>query len=648
MDIKTEREIFKPIKIGSKIAKNRIALSPMGVNLENADGSVNSAVLEYFGARARGGAGIIITGSANVSNPAGRSVPTHLRLDKADYIPGWERMAEEIHRYGSLLIVQLMHAGNSANPGFINGYQPEAPSAIPNAAGSSREMSNEEVKKMIQAFITAAVYAKTACVDGVEIHGGHAYLVNDFLSPATNHRTDEYGGSLENRARFATEIIAGIKAACGPDFICGIRLGIEETVPGGYGREEGLELAKMMERAGADYICASIGHVTPFDSTRLVETHKYPEASRIDLAEAVKAVVNVPVFTTGKLRNPDLMDSFIRECKADVMCLGRSLICDADWANKVKANDLEHIRPCINCLEGCIVKVSLGQPLQCAVNPIVGKEYRFNEKAPAELKKNIVIVGGGVAGMETARAAAQRGHKVTLLEKSSRLGGQINYAKQPPHKSRMGLIVNWYEKVLPELGVNIRLDTEPCAKCIKELQPDQVIVATGAQPVMDKLQSTEPLVRPWDILDGKVDLSGVKTVAVLGGGMVGCETAEYLVEKGKDVTVIEMLPMLGNGASLLNFIDIIVFFGTGTAVGKPSTVIKYIDADGVHYTNEAEGEQCLKADMYVCAVGQQSHVPEFVVELEKEGIPIQYAGDAKNVSKVFYAIRDGFYAGYDA
>lgn len=206
------RELFTPIRIGTKTAKNRIALSPMGVNLENADGSVSTAALEYFGARARGGAGIIITGSANVTDPAGRSVPTHLRLDKADYIPGWERLAEEIHRYGSLLFVQLMHAGNSANPGFINGFQPEAPTSMPNAAGGfSRELSTEEVKALIQAFITAAVYAKTACADGVELHGGHVYLVNDFLSPATNHRTDEYGGSLENRALI---ISAPVLAIC--------------------------------------------------------------------------------------------------------------------------------------------------------------------------------------------------------------------------------------------------------------------------------------------------------------------------------------------------------------------------------------------------------------------------------------------------
>jgi len=643
-----KRELFTPIKIGSKTAKNRIALSPMGVNLENADGSVNAAALAYFAARARGGAGIIITGSANVTNPAGKSVPIHLRLDKADYIPGWYRLAEEVHRYGSLIIAQLMHAGNSANALFLNGCQPEGPSAVPLAnGGTSRELSHEEVQKLVSAFVTAAVYAKTAGLDGVEIHGGHAYLVNDFLSPLTNHRTDEYGGSTENRARFATEIIAGIKAACGPDFICGIRLGIEESAEGGYRQEEGLAFAKMMVAAGADYISASLGH-TAFGDNRLVETHKFPEGSRVYLAEAVKQVVDVPVFTTGKLRDPDYMDSLIREGKADVMCLGRALICDADWANKVAGGKAEEIRPCINCLEGCIMKVAMGEPLQCAVNPIVGKEFRMDDRKPAEKPKRLVVVGGGVAGMEAARAAALRGHNVTLIEKTGRLGGQVNYAKLPPQKFRLGLIIGWYEKQLHALGVDVRLSTNAGAGYIRSLRPDFVIIATGAQPIMDKLPSSAALVRPWDVLEGKVDLVGVKTAAVLGGGMVGCETAEFLSEKGVAVTVFEQLPSVGNGAALLNLIDILVYFGTKPVASKVSTTVKSIDALGVHYSNEAEGEQCLKADLYVCAVGQSPHIPEFAAEIEKEGIPVRYIGDAVNAGKIFYSIRDGFYAGHDA
>lgn len=643
-----KRELFTPIKIGSKTAKNRIALSPMGVNLENADGSVNAAALAYFAARARGGAGIIITGSANVTNPAGKSVPTHLRLDKADYIPGWHRLAEEVHRYGSLLIAQLMHAGNSANVLFLNGCQPEAPSAYPlQGGGTSRELSNAEVKGLVSAFVSAALRAKIAGLDGVELHGGHAYLVNAFLSPLTNHRTDEYGGSTENRARFAAEIISGIKAACGPEFICGIRLGIEESAEGGYRREEGLALAKRMVAAGADYISASLGH-TAFGDNRLVETHKFPEGSRVYLAEAVKQVVDVPVFTTGKLRDPAYMDSLIRSGKADVMCLGRALICDADWANKVAAGKPEEIRPCINCLEGCIMKVAMGEPLQCAVNPIVGKEFRLDEKTPAEAPRNLVVVGGGVAGMEAARAAALRGHTVTLLEKSGRLGGQVNYARLPPCKSRLGLIIGWYEKQLSNLGVDVRLNTDADAETIRSLHPHSVIIATGALPVMDRLPSSVALVRPWDVLEGKVDLTGVKTAAVLGGGMVGCETAEFLSEKRVDVTVFEQLPSVGNGASLLNLIDILVYFETKPVTGKVSTTVRSIDAQGVHYGNDAEGEQCLKADLYVCAVGQAPHIPAFAAEIEKEGIPVRYIGDAVNAGKIFYAIRDGFYAGHDA
>lgn len=646
MSIAKEREIFTPVKIGSKTAKNRIALSPMGVNLENADGSVSAAALEYFGARARGGAGIIITGSANVSYPAGRSVPHHLRLDKAEFIPGWGRLAEEVHRYGSLLFIQLMHAGNAANPLFLNGFQPESASEMPNAAGGTcRELSHGEVKQLISAFVTAAVYAKTAGADGVEIHGAHAYLVNGFLSPYSNHRSDEYGGNLENRARFAAEIISGIKAVCGPDFVCGIRLGIEETVEGGYGMEEGLELARRMAAAGADYISASLGH-TAFGDTRLVETHKHPEGARAYLAEAVKKTLDIPVFTTGKLRTPDLLDSLIRDGKADVLCLGRPLICDPDWCRKVREGRLDQVRPCINCLEGCIIKVAQGQALQCAVNPIAGKEYRIREDEPAEVKKHVVVVGGGAAGMEAARAAALRGHKVTLLERSGRLGGQIHYAKQPPNKGRMGLIVDWYEKQLPQLGVELCLRTEATAENIRALKPDMVVIAAGAEPVMDKLPASVELVRPWDILSGKTDLSGVETAAMLGGGMVGCETTEYLTERGVKVTVFERLPMVGNGASPLNMLDTLVFFGEKAIQANTSVTVKFVDKDGVHYVDQNGAERCFKADMYVCAIGQRSVRPAFAGELEAEGIPVKYAGDAQLVDKVFHAVADGFHSGH--
>ena len=639
--------LFSEIRIGSKTAKNRIALSPMGVNLENADGSIGAAALEYFSARARGGAGIIITGSANVTYPAGRSVPTHLRLDKADYIPTWGRLAEEIHRYGSLLFVQLMHAGNSANPAFLNGYQPEGPSVAQNVyGGSCRELSTEEVKAIVKAFITAAVYAKVAGADGVEIHGAHAYLVNGFLSPSSNRRNDEYGGTLENRARFATEIIQGIKAACGKDFVCGIRLGIEETCEGGYKMDEGLALAKMMEAAGADYISASLGH-TGFGDTRLVETHKHAEGDRVYLAEAAKKAVNIPVFATGKLRDPEAMERYVESGSADVFCLGRPLICDPDWCNKVSGGQLETIRPCINCLEGCITTVSSGQAVRCAVNPIVGKEWRFNSKEKPDEVKRVVVVGGGVAGMEAARAAAVRGHKVTLVERRDRLGGQVNYAMQPPHKAEMGKIIRWYETVLPQLGVDLRLNTEASMELIKDCGADVVIMASGAVPVMDRIKATIELTRAWDVLDGTVGLDGVKTAAVLGGGMVGCETAEFLVSHGCKVTIFEMLPSVGTGCAILNLIDLMVDLPAYGIDTKVSTTIHHVDESGVHYSNEAEGDAVLGADMYVCAVGQESYRPGLAEELEKNGIPVRYAGDAVSVGKVFTSVNSGFYAGYD-
>jgi len=422
-----------------------------------------------------------------------------------------------------------------------DGIQCVSASPNPDMTGQpARELSTEEVKALVGKFVTSAVYANMAGADGIELHAGHGYIISQFLSPLTNRRTDEYGGSLENRMRLLLEIVRGIRAACPPKFICGVRLAMQDTKAGGSTVEERQKVCVELEKAGAHYINATIGMTNPGENL-MIESQSCQEGDRVYLAEAAKKVVSIPVFCVGKLRDPEMIDGIISDEKADFVSLGRPLLCDSEWVNKVETGNEKRIRQCIACLDGCISKVFACNELQCAVNPILGMEYKLTEDEKAAVSKNVVIVGGGVAGLEAARSAALSGHKVTLLEKEPVLGGNMHLAKVPPHKEVLDKIPSWYENELKILDVDVRLSTEATIETIMALSPDVVLLATGATPVVGVIPSEVPVINSWDMLAGKAETPEGKTVAVIGGGVVGCETAHYLVDRGNKVAIFEML-----------------------------------------------------------------------------------------------------------
>jgi len=640
--------IFEKGYINGIETKNRIVMSPMGTNLENADGTVNDKIIAYFEARAKGGAGIIIPGVVSVDYPVGKTIAHQLRLDNIKYVPGMSRLAEAVHRHDSLLILQIHHAGCSTMPIFLEGMQAVSASENPTMTGEmARALSTEEVKELIGKFITTAVYANMAGADGIELHAGHGYILSQFLSPATNRRTDEYGGSPENRMRILLEIVRGIRAACPPKFICGIRLSMEDSKEGGSDLKERQQVCIELEKAGVHYISATVGLTSPTDN-RGTDSQRYADGNRVYMAKAAKDVVSIPVFAVGKLREPEMIDGILADGIADFIALGRPLLADPEWVNKTKSGNEARIRNCVSCLDGCICKVFRSQELVCALNPVLGQEYRLKEDEKAAVSKNVVVVGGGIAGMEAARSAALSGHKVTLIEKSNVLGGQLNLAKIPPNKSVLGKITKWYEGELKILGVDVKMGVAATSDMIESLSPDSVLIATGALPVVGRIPSDIPVINSWDILSGDAEMPKDKNVAIIGGGIVGCEVAHYIAEAGNKVTVFEKLPAIANGLTLPNMIDLKVAFAKYGIESKVSTTIEKIAADGIHYNNDAEGAKVFPADVYVSALGQVSNRGTLLDELEAKGIKARYIGDAKQVDKVMTAVKAGFYAGKDA
>lgn len=449
--------LFAKGKLGKVATRNRIIMSPMGDNMANADGSVSEQSIAYYAERAKGGAAVIIPGVFSVDYPRGKTITNQHRIDHAKYIKDLERMAKEIHRYGALLIPQIHHAGMSTEVVVTEGMAPvqvSAPEveedkpvigAMVDEAILSKvdvklkkmELSTEDIKTLVQKFITAAVYCQRAGCDGVELHGAHGYLISQFLTPVINKRTDEYGGSLENRMRFPIEIIKGIRKNCGNDFVLGIRMPVHKWDADGLTDEESVAMAQAFVAAGCDFIDASGGF--PPAISEILETQKYPQGNRIELAEKMKKAVDIPVFAVGVLREPEYCDKAIADGKTDFVCIGRGLIADPYWPAKAKAGKANEIRKCISCLDGCYGALGRFQSVHCAINPTVGYEAECARLQPSSKKKKVVIVGGGVAGMQAAITATERGHKAIILEKSGKLAGQLNLACIPPHKQ----FINW-------------------------------------------------------------------------------------------------------------------------------------------------------------------------------------------------------------
>lgn len=495
---------------------------------------------------------------------------------------------------------------------------------------------------MIEAFVQAAVRAKKAGFDMVEVHGTHGYLICEFLSPLTNKRTDKYG---EDKVFFAEEIVRRIKEKCGKDFPVIFRLCADEFLEGGITIEYAKEIAKRLEEAGVDAFDITGGNYDTCDHI-IPPVYYDKQGYFFELAAEIKKVVSVPVISGGFITDPEVAEKAIEEGKVDMVFVGRQLLADPEWPNKVKHGELEDIRPCIACNEGCIHRIFNNRPVVCAVNPLKGFEYRYlseNEIPRTSEAKEILVVGGGVAGLEFARAAKLRGHNAIVVEKSDKLGGLLWLAGAPEFKrERMQRLIKWYERQMKKLGIEVKLKTEATSRLIKELKPEVVVLATGSEPIVPQIPGIEYAVLADDVLSGKAEVG--EKIVIIGGGMVGCELGIELAKKGKKVTIVEALDTIVPNEPAINQMAInklLAKYNVEIRTGNPVIEIRKGEIEMVDRLGR---RTVLEADTVILAVGRKARVDEKLLEVAKEvAKDVFIIADAKEPRKIIDAVREGFW-----
>lgn len=522
-------------------------MASMGTNLADTEGFVTDEMIAYYVERAKGGAGLIMTELVTVDFPLGNGIERQLSIDNDKYIPGLQRLTHQIHRYGSKVFIQLNHAGNRAKPEFTRGSVPVSASSMPSSITKiePKPLTGEEISNLIGAFGRAARRAQEAGFDGIDLHFAHGYLICQFLSSFTNKRTDRYGGYFENRVRLALEVLERCRYEIGKDFPISAKVAGQQYVKGGITLLETKRLCHLLQENGIDAIQVSGGD--PESPDRLPVPPMYSRRGcYMNLAKSIKKTLNIPVIAVGRINNVLLANQVIESGKADLVAMGRAFLADPDFPRKALEGKLKEMRMCIGCNQGCRGRdrtryLTVG----CILNPRVGKEKEGPEIAPAGIPKHVLVIGAGPAGMEAARVAALRGHKVTLIEEQRSLGGQLRLAARPPGRGEFRHLIEWYQNQMTKLGVKLLLGRKATADLIHNLTPEAVIIATGSRPLFPELEGLKQVkvAHASEILEKKAQIG--QQAVIIGGGGVGLETADFLASKRKKVTVIEQLPEVG-------------------------------------------------------------------------------------------------------
>lgn len=652
--------LYTPVKIGKVEVRNRFAMAPMGpLGLADAEGGFNQRGIDYYTERAKGGTGLIITGVTFVENEIEEHgmpnvpCPTH---NPVQFVRTGREMTERIHAYNSKVFLQMSGGfGRVTIPTNLGEFPPVAPSPIPHRWLDKicRELTIEEIHTIVKKFGEGAHNAKRAGFDGVQIHAVHeGYLIDQFAISLFNHRTDEYGGSLENRLRFAKEIVEEIKSRCGKDFPVTLRyspksfikalrdgaLPGEEFEEKGRDLPEGIEAAKLLEAYGYDALDIDVGS---YDAWWWSHPPMYQEKGLyMPYAKIMKETVKIPIICAGRMDNPDMSSKALEDGICDIVSLGRPLLADPDYVNKLRSNKLKSIRPCISCQEGCMGRIQEYSALNCAVNPRACRE-RVTELIPVLNPKKVLIIGGGIAGCEAARVLALRGHKPVVYEQSDRLGGNLIAGGAPDFKEDDIALANWYTNELRDLMIPVYLNKRVTKEFILSSEFDTLIIATGSVPKVFSLGDDKKVFTAEQVLLEEKDC-GENTV-IIGGGLVGCELALWLRKNGKKVTIVEALDKL-------------------LAVNKPlchansdmlEKLIPYHEIDvytkakvrgyqhGILNMETEEGKKEIACDSVILAVGYKEENLLYQ-ELEFEIPEIYLLGDARKVSNIMYGIWDAF------
>jgi 2,4-dienoyl-CoA reductase-like NADH-dependent reductase (Old Yellow Enzyme family)/thioredoxin reductase len=634
-------KLLEPIKVGTMSLRNRIVMPAMESRLSRPDGSVTRAMIDYYAERAKGGVGAIIIENTFVDGKESRSSLSSSGLYNDHMIAGKSELAEAIKANGAAALIQLSHGGRQCTA-EATGRQPVAPSAIPcKVVGvMPREITPDEIEEVQNAFAEAARRAKQAGFDGVEIHGAHGYLICQFLSPYTNKRGDKYGGSLVNRARFALEIIKKVRNKVGGGFTVGYRISADEYVPGGLTLEETSRFAGMLQAAGVDYVHVSAGI---YESDYHIVPPLYLErAHLVHLAEGIKKAVSIPIITVGA-HDAETAEKTLREGKADLVAIGRGLIADPELPNKLASGRIDDIRPCIRGNEGCISRFDTGETIRCEVNPACGREGTFRI-TPAAKKKRIMIVGGGIAGLEAARVAALRGHEVTLVDRGERLGGHLIEASVPRFKEDTGHLLNWAINQVEKGKVKVQLKTEATPGLIKQAKLEVLIIAVGSGFIIPQVPGCDKAcaITADNVLLGKQTVGD--RVVVVGAGLIGCETALYLADElAKKVTIVEMLDeMLVGVQGMCQKALKERLQEAGVKVHLGWHLDEIMDR-GVICTDRRRQRHEIEADSVVLATGLRAK--KELAEQFKDLAPEVYViGDCVEARKIYHAFEDAWRA----
>ncbi|MCI8647230.1 MAG: FAD-dependent oxidoreductase [Firmicutes bacterium] len=632
-------QMSSPITLGPVEVKNKFLVSAMVMNCCNEDGTATEKFIAYHEEKSKGGWGLIVTEDYAV-DPTGRTYQYVPGL-WADYqIPSHKELTRRVHAAGAKIYAQIYHGGRQTEE-WITGESVWAPSPIPCPVKKAlpHEMTTQEVDDMIEKFGDAALRAKKAGFDGVQIHGAHGYLVCEFASSYSNKRTDKYGGNLVNRMRFPVEIVKDIRKKCGPDFAIDYKISGEERVKGGTNIEDTKAMAIMLEAAGIDSLNVS---VAVYESWYMqVPPSVMGHGWLANYAEEIKKVVSIPVTTVGRINDPLVAEGIIRSGKADACYMGRASLADPHMPEKAMGGRFEDIIQCMACLQGCTSKIDAGFHGQCTLNPRTVREDEI-KITPAAVKKRVYVVGGGPAGAEAAIVLAQRGHQVTLFEKEDRLGGMYAVAAVPPWKGEIASFIAWQRTQLEKLGVVIKYHTELTKDIVSRDKPDTVVVATGSHPFVPPFPGKDQsfVVSAVDLLRGKLQVNG--NIAVIGGGLVGGETANFLATHDNQVAIIEMLPEIvgeepGNMRRFLlqSFEEHKVDIYAGTEV-------QTINGDQTIAVKQGEEEKVLGPfDAVVTAVGMQANT-ELKDTLEDAVKEVVYVGDISKQGNALGAIEDGY------
>jgi 2,4-dienoyl-CoA reductase (NADPH2) len=659
--------LFKPIKINQLELKNRIYLPAMHMNMAR-DFEVTDQLIDFYAERARGGVGIITVGYATVDELSGNS--TNIGAHKDEFIPGLQRLARAIQSNGSRAAVQINHAGRYNFSFFLDGKQAVAPSAVPSrmTRETPRELAIDEIKEVVDHFAQAALRVKKAGYDAVEVLSGTGYLISEFLSPLTNQRQDEYGSSFDNRMRFGLEVVEAIRKKVGHDFPLIVRMNGNDFMPGGNGREDLQEYAKHLVAAGVDALNINVG----WHEARVPQiVTSVPRGVFGYLAKGIKELVDVPVISGHRINDPGPAREMIADGLCDMVAMGRPLIADPYLPEKSRTGREADIVHCIACAQGCFDNLFKLKPVECLCNPKAGHE-KDSAVEKTTTPKNVMVIGGGAAGMSAALSAREKGHHVTLYEKSDHLGGQLFLAAAPPGREEFAELAKDLAQQVALSSIKMVLNKDVDEALIDNEKPDAIILASGALPIRPPIPGIDlpNVVQAWDVLQEKATTG--KRVVIIGGGAVGVETALYLAEKGtlsaealkfllvnraedpevlyelatrgsKDIVVIEMIEKMGKDIGKTTRWGILQDLSRKGIETRSATKALEISATAVKVEIDGNIEE-IPADTVILAAGAESYNP-LVKIIEHKGIPFEVVGDAGQVAMAFDAVHQGYRVG---